>query len=75
VFVVVLVATRYVSLASILGAAALPLALWRSGARPEVLAVGVALAALVLFRHRTNVGRLLAGTESRVSFRRKERTS
>ena len=75
VFVAVLVVTRYVSLASILGAATLPVALWRSGARPEVLAVGVALALLVLFRHRANIGRLLAGRENRVSFRRKERTS
>lgn len=75
VFVGVLVFTRYVSLASILGAVTLPLALWRFHARPEVLAVGAALALLVLFRHRTNVGRLLAGNENRVDFRRKERPS
>jgi glycerol-3-phosphate acyltransferase PlsY len=75
VFAVVLLATRYVSLASVLSAVALPLALWRLGARPEVLSVGVALAALVLFRHRANLGRLAGGRESRVSFRRKERPS
>lgn len=75
VFVVVLLATRYVSLASILGAAALPVALWLSGDRPEVTAVGVAIALLVLFRHRANLGRLLAGRENRLTFRRKERPS
>jgi glycerol-3-phosphate acyltransferase PlsY len=74
-FVAVLLATRYVSLASILGAATLPVALWRLGERAELVAVGVALAALVLFRHRANLGRLAAGRESRVSFRRKERSS
>jgi glycerol-3-phosphate acyltransferase PlsY len=75
VFVVVLLATRYVSLASILAAAALPVALWRSGARPEIIAVGVALAALVLLRHRANLARLAAGREARVSFGRRGRPS
>lgn len=68
VFVVVLLVSRFVSLSSILAALALPFALWGTGAPPPVLMTGVALAVLVVARHRSNVGRILAGTESRIRF-------
>ena len=62
---VVLVASGYVGLATIVAAASLaPLALI-AGERPEriVFAVGVAL--VIAFTHRANLARLRAGTESR----------
>ena len=62
---VVLVASGYVGLATIVAAASLaPLALI-AGERPEriVFAVGVAL--FIAFTHRANLARLRAGTESR----------
>jgi glycerol-3-phosphate acyltransferase PlsY len=65
-FVVVLLGTRYVSLASMVAAVVLPLALWKTGASAAILWMGVGVATLVLVRHRTNFGRLLAGTENRV---------
>ncbi|MBM3307026.1 MAG: glycerol-3-phosphate 1-O-acyltransferase PlsY [Candidatus Eisenbacteria bacterium] len=64
-------ATRYVSLGSIAGALALPWGVWvearRAGtAQPAALVAAAAVvAALIVARHRSNVGRLLAGTENR----------
>jgi glycerol-3-phosphate acyltransferase PlsY len=44
----------------------LPLALWKTGASAAILWMGVGVATLVLVRHRSKFGRLLAGTENRV---------
>jgi len=70
VFLIVAVATRYVSLASILAAvAAAALGPWLLGWGP--LALGVALmAALIVWRHRSNLRRLLAGQENKVGLRK-----
>lgn len=60
-------AFRYVSLASIGAAVAVPIAAWLFY-REQALAIPVALtflAALVIMRHRDNIRRLLAGTEHR----------
>jgi glycerol-3-phosphate acyltransferase PlsY len=63
--------TGYVSLASMLGAVVFPLAAWIVGtANPWVVPVGALLAAFILFTHRTNLARLLAGTENRFGRRR-----
>ena len=58
--------SRFVSLASILAAASLPVSalLFRSPA--PLLAAAAATSLFVIVRHRANIGRLLAGTESRV---------
>ena len=73
VFVLTVAVTRYVSLGSVLGSLAFvaALALGSGGrfARP-VFVMGVALAALVIVRHRDNLGRLARGEERRFSFRR-----
>jgi len=58
--------TRYASLASILAALALPLAAWLLHGSLFLLGFTVAAAAFVIVRHRANVARLLAGTESRI---------
>jgi glycerol-3-phosphate acyltransferase PlsY len=66
VFIVTLALFRYVSLASMLGAIALPVSALVLQ-RPIVLVVVTAVIALfVILRHRTNISRLLAGTESKV---------
>ena len=66
---VVFLATRYVSVASLAASAALPVITWAlGGIRPRfwfALAAGL----LGILRHRENIRRLLAGTESR--FQRK----
>jgi len=56
---------RMVSLASIVAAATLVGALVLTEDRAEVLALGVVVAAFVVFRHRSNVGRILRGEEHR----------
>ncbi|HZB45419.1 MAG TPA: glycerol-3-phosphate 1-O-acyltransferase PlsY [Pyrinomonadaceae bacterium] len=77
VFVAVVWATRYVSLGSITASAALPLFVWLFGGRGDataatttaltpLLAAAVAGAALIVFMHRANIGRLLRGTESKL---------
>lgn len=59
-------ARGYVSLASIAAAFALPLAAVLAGAPPPVTVLFVLLALFVLAKHRANVQRLRAGTESRM---------
>jgi glycerol-3-phosphate acyltransferase PlsY len=70
VWIVVLKASGFVSLASMAGAVIFPLAAWIIGtANRYVLPVGAVLAAFILFTHRANVRRLLAGTENRFGAR------
>jgi glycerol-3-phosphate acyltransferase PlsY len=57
--------TRYVSLASMLAGAVLPLAAWFTGQPPVVLGLSIVVALFVVIRHRANISRLLAGTESK----------
>jgi glycerol-3-phosphate acyltransferase PlsY len=69
VFAVILALTRYVSLASILGAGCFPIfAIFMvSGSKPGVYISAQALVALlIIVKHHQNIGRLLAGNESRI---------
>ena len=68
VFVVVLAISRFVSLASILGAASFPVFAWFlvTGERPPFfIAVQCAVALLIITKHHQNIRRLLSGTEAR----------
>jgi glycerol-3-phosphate acyltransferase PlsY len=70
VFGVVVWATRYVSLASILAAiAAAALSPWVFGWGPVTLGVA-AMTLLIVWRHRANLQRLIAGSESKLGARR-----
>ncbi|MGA9669819.1 MAG: glycerol-3-phosphate 1-O-acyltransferase PlsY [Terracidiphilus sp.] len=76
VFFVVLAITRYVSLASILGAASFPFFAWAlvHGDRPPFfIAVQFAVAFLIIAKHHQNIRRLLTGQESRFGTRSEER--
>ncbi|MGH7516824.1 MAG: glycerol-3-phosphate 1-O-acyltransferase PlsY [Gemmatimonadales bacterium] len=58
--------TGYVSLASIVSAALFPLAAWLlHDARGAVLAADIGLAAFIVWKHRSNLRRLMRGTENR----------
>ena len=65
VFALVLYKWRYVSAASIAAAAIIPIAITVTTCKPELIAMSVAIAGIVIFRHRENIARLRAGTESR----------
>ena len=76
VFIVVLLITRYVSLASILGAASFPLFAWFlvRGDRPApFVAAQIVVALLIILKHHQNIRRLASGTESRFGGRSHER--
>jgi len=75
VWVVVVLIWRYVSLASIAASVTFPLVLaaaiiltpgWDFGNLWPVLIAAVAIPVMVIIRHRENVKRLLAGTESKI---------
>jgi glycerol-3-phosphate acyltransferase PlsY len=67
VWIVVFYFTRYVSLASLLGAAVLPIAIlaWFRDPRSPVFIASVVIAAFVFWTHRGNIGRLRRGEEHR----------
>jgi len=70
-FLMVAVAFRYVSLGSVAVAAAFPLLAWalHEYADPRQLVLIALVSALVIWRHRQNIGRLAAGTESKFGAR------
>lgn len=65
IWLLVVVGTGYVSLASLSAAVGLVGALLLLGARSEVLALGVAAALFVVWSHRANIRRLWRGEEHR----------
>jgi len=64
-WIVAAVLTRYVSIASIVAAVALPTAVWLTKDSLLLGIVTTALGLLAIFKHRDNVQRLLNGTEQR----------
>jgi acyl phosphate:glycerol-3-phosphate acyltransferase len=69
VFVLTVWATRYISLGSILATLALGPIAWTTGAPSSATATAAAVAALIVFRHRSNIGRLRDGSERRIGQR------
>ena len=65
VFALVLYKWRFVSAASIAAAAFIPLAVAVVTGQPELIAMSCVIAAIVILRHRENISRLRAGTESK----------
>lgn len=72
IFLLVVVSTRYVSLGSIIAAAAIPFLIWavdlyvypNDHFLPILFAASVS-GMLIIFAHRANISRLVAGTESK----------
>ena len=81
VWVIVFFLSRYVSLASLAAALALPLSAWLLGYfgvvknfRPAFGTVLIVFGGLAFWRHRSNIVRLLNGTESRFDKKQKQDT-
>lgn len=74
-WILVFAITRYVSLASLVGAVVLPAAIlaWYRNPRSPVFIASVIIAAFVFWTHRANIGRLRRGEEHR--FVKKETAS
>lgn len=74
VFAIVLIATRYVSLASIVGAASIPLffRFLRDDAPFWRIVASILIALAVIMKHHTNIARLARGTERRMGERKEQ---
>lgn len=66
IFILIVLLTRYVSLGSMLGALAIPVAIIILGYPWEYLVFGLAVCLLLLWRHKPNIERLLKGKEPRL---------
>jgi len=69
VFVAAVWATRYISAGSVLATITLPSVALATGSPGPAVAAAFAVAALILFRHRSNLMRLRTGTERRIGAR------
>ena len=66
IFLTSLAVSRIVSISSVLAAAALPLLMAGAGAPGAYLGLGLVAAVMVIWRHRSNLNRLLKGEEPRL---------
>lgn len=66
VFVAVLAVSHYVSLGSIVASVCFPVILVLYHADIKMVIFGIVVALLLIFTHRKNIGRLVAGTESKI---------
>lgn len=77
VFIVVFALTRYVSLGSITASLTIPIYLFlekylfHHPVETPILILGVLVPLLILYTHRSNIQRLLQGTENRIEFKKK----
>ena len=66
VFVLALLLTRYVSVGSIAAAIALPIAVYWTQNNDTLNIVTLTLGVLAIYKHKSNIQRLMAGTENRL---------
>ena len=71
-FLVLAVLTRYVSLGSCWAGASFPFATWFVYRDVTVTVLAVVIGGLILYMHRSNIHRLLTGTENKFSLHKKK---
>ena len=72
-WLVLFATTRYVSVASIGAAFVLPfVAWWPARSSPTMIVVAAVIGALAIYKHRTNIQRLMNGTENRFGKKRED---
>jgi acyl phosphate:glycerol-3-phosphate acyltransferase len=72
VWIILFFATRYVSVASIGAAVALPAAVWITQPSLLLSLVTTGLGAMAIYKHKANIQRLIAGTENRIHFKKEK---
>lgn len=72
IFIIIVLLTRYVSLGSIVGATLFPVLSLVLGRSTETVIFSALIAVLIIFMHRTNIKRLLKGTESKIGSKKQE---
>ena len=71
-FLILTVLTRYVSLGSLWAGASFPFISWFCYPDPVIVVLAFLLGGLVVWQHRANIRRLLAGNENKLSFHKKK---
>lgn len=71
-WVIVFVFTRYVSIASIVAAIALPTAVCFTQQSKALCSIAIILGVLAIYKHKANIQRLIDGTENRINFKKSE---
>jgi len=66
IFILTVAITRFVSLGSMLAAASMPLFLYLLGTTKDYTALGLIIGLFIIFKHRGNIKRLLAGVENKI---------
>jgi len=70
IWMLVFYSTRYVSLSSILMAVSLPISNWLLASAQALIWVSALLATVIVYRHKSNIGRLVRGEENRFDRKR-----
>lgn len=76
IFAIILIFTKYVSLASVMSVALYPIVSWaflKNTADGGIAMFAIFTAVLVIFMHRENLKRLWAGKESKISFKKTDK--
>lgn len=68
-FLICVIATKYVSFGSCVGALAFPIGSILIFHDPIITVISIVMGALVIFKHRGNIMRLIKGTESKFTFK------
>ena len=71
-FLILTVMTRYVSLGSLWAGASFPFISWYCYPQTPIIVLAFCLGGLIVWKHRANIQRLLAGNENKLSFHRKK---
>lgn len=71
-FILLVALTRWVSLGSCWAGASFPFATWFVYHDPVLLILAITIGGLILWKHRANIGRLIRGEESKLTFHKKK---
>ena len=71
-FLLLFLLTKYVSLGSVWAGASFPFATWYFYPDPVIVLLAFLLGALILWKHRSNIVRLIHGNENKFSVHRKK---